>query len=127
MNPNLIIGAPAIDRQHSELFRSFQKLLSSGDSEESISDILSELTEQIYKHFHSEEQFMLGLGIPAEMLKAHQAAHEQIVEDLTQIHLNAMHGQGLPIETTIATVEACVNHHLMEFDLGMKPYIQAAC
>lgn len=126
MNPNLYLGDPLIDHQHAELFQSFQKLTTPGRTEESVSDILSTLTAQIYKHFTTEETVMNRLGLPDQMLQAHQLAHHQIIEELTNIHLNAMYGMGAPIEETIHKVAACVNHHLVEFDLGLKPYIQAA-
>jgi len=124
MNANLMLGVPTIDRQHIELFRSFEHLVSAGVSEEVLSDVLSRLTLQICNHFQTEEGFMAGLDLPSKMLKAHHQAHEQIIEDLTQIHLDSMRGQGLPFEETVATVASCVNAHLVEFDLELRPYLQ---
>lgn len=126
MNPNLYLGDPLIDHQHAELFQSLQKLIAHGRTEESVSDILSTLTAQIYKHFKTEETVMNRLDLPPPILQAHQLAHQQIIEELTNIHLDAMYGVSAPLEQTIRKVAACVNHHLVEFDLGLKPYIQAS-
>lgn len=125
MNSNLTLGEPSIDRQHYELFHTFQHLMASGITEEALSDILSRLTKQICYHFEAEERFMSSLNLPGKLLRDHQLAHNQIIEDLTQIHLDSMHGLGLPFEEIISTVANCVNHHLVEFDLLLKPYIEA--
>lgn len=124
MNSALMLGVPSIDRQHYELFHTFQHLISSGISEEAISDILSRLTKQICYHFEAEEDFMGSLDLPGNLLHEHHLAHNQIIEDLTQIHLNSMHGLDLPFEEIISTVADCVNRHLVEFDLLLKPYIK---
>jgi hemerythrin-like metal-binding protein len=124
MNKNFLLGVPKIDHQHRELFRSFQLLLSIGTSEEAVSDALSRLTIQIHEHFKTEENFMASLNIPAAMFLQHEQAHTQIVEELTEIHLEIMHGLGVPFEEIINRVAAYVNHHVLEFDLLIKPYIQ---
>lgn len=126
MNKNLLIGVPKIDHQHTELFRLFQHLLSIGTSEEAVSDALSRLTTQIHKHFKTEEDFMAGLNMPAEMFLEHEQAHTQIIEDLTEIHLETRHGLGVPFEEIIKRVAAYVNDHVIEFDLLLKPYIRGS-
>lgn len=122
-NINLTLGVPSIDQQHHELFRSFQHLLSTGINEEAISDALSRLTLQIYDHFTTEEKFIDGLKLPEMMSLHHKQAHLQIIEDLTEIHLETMHGLGVPFEEIVNRVSGYVNHHIVEFDLELKPYI----
>lgn len=124
MNKNLLLGVPNIDRQHRDLFRSFQHLLSIDPVDESISEALSRLSSQIHQHFESEEDLMAGLDMPASVLADHIQAHTQIIEDLTEIHLETMHGLGVPFEAIINRVAAYVNHHVLEFDLLLKPYIE---
>ena len=48
MNEKLLLGEPTIDRQHRELFNSFQRLLSNRTNGEAVSDVLSGLSLQIY-------------------------------------------------------------------------------
>lgn len=124
MNTNLILGIPDIDHQHTELFRSFELLSSAERSNAIFSDILSRLTLQICSHFASEERLMASLKLPGEMLLEHHQAHQKIVEDLTQIHLNAMCGQDTPFDKMIAKIAHCVSNHLVVFDLELKPYIK---
>ena len=122
-NTNLMLGVPSIDQQHYELFRSFQHLLSTGINEEAVSDALSRLTIQIYDHFKTEEQLIDRLNLPEMMSLDHKLAHLQIIEDLTEIHLETMHGLGVPFEEIVNRVSGYVNHHIVEFDLELKPYI----
>ncbi|MBK6358318.1 MAG: hypothetical protein IPF44_17195 [Betaproteobacteria bacterium] len=69
---------------------------------------------------------MSNLNIPAGMLRAHEEAHTQIIEELTDIHLGTMHGVGVPLEEIISRVATYVNKHVVEFDLLLKPYIQTS-
>lgn len=88
-----------------------------------MSDVLSDLTKQIYDHFRTEEAFMLELGVPDDQFQAHCAAHVSILEELAQIHLDAMYGKSQALPEVIATVANWVQQHLIEFDLALKPYI----
>lgn len=124
MNKNLLLGVPNIDHQHRELFRSFQHLLSINSGDESFSEALSRLTIQIHQHFKTEEHYMAGLDMPAAELAEHVLAHTQIIEDLTEIHFETMHGLGVPFEEIIKRVASYVNHHVVEFDLLLKLYIE---
>jgi hemerythrin len=128
MNENLLLGIPTIDIQHQELFNAFGKLAASGDAdfpEEVLSDILSRLGEQIQRHFATEEALMLQIGLPEPMLSEHRAAHELILEEFAQIHLDAMFGQTRSLPEIIGTVTGWVQRHLVQFDLPLKPYIAA--
>lgn len=126
MNKNLLIGVSQIDHQHSEIFRSFQHLLLISPSDEAISEVLSRLTTQIHNHFQTEEAFMAGLGIPASERLAHLNAHSKIIEDLAAIHIETMFGTRVPFDEILNRVSIYVNEHVIEFDLGLKPYISLA-
>lgn len=88
-----------------------------------ISDVLSDLTKQIFEHFRTEEAFMLELGLPDDMYQAHRAAHVSILEEVAQIHFDAMYGKSQALPEVIAIVANWVQQHLVEFDLTLKPYI----
>jgi hemerythrin-like metal-binding protein len=126
VNEQLLLGSPVIDLQHQGLFMSFRKLASANEAEFPavvISDVLSDLTRQIFEHFSTEEAFMLELGLPDDMYQAHRAAHVSILEEVAQIHLDAMYGKNQALAEVIATVSTWVQRHLVEFDLALKPYI----
>ncbi|MBK7463987.1 MAG: hemerythrin family protein [Betaproteobacteria bacterium] len=126
MNEHFLLGAPIIDKQHHGLFASFRKLAATGDAafpKEAMSDVLSGLTKQIHEHFRTEEAFMLELGLPNDQFQAHRAAHISILEEVAQIHLDAMYGKAQALPEVIATVANWVQQHLVEFDLALKPYI----
>ena len=126
MNEHLLLGSPVIDQQHHALFVSLRKLASAKDAKfptEVMSDVLSDLTKQIFEHFSTEEAFMLELGLPDDMYQAHRAAHVSILEEVAQIHIDAMHGKSQALPEVIAIVANWVQQHLVEFDLTLKPYI----
>ncbi len=126
MNEHLLLGAPVLDKQHQGLFVSFRKLASveyAKFPDVVMSDVLSDLTMQIFEHFRTEEAFMLELGLPNDEYQAHRAAHDSIMEEVAQIHLDAMYGKNQALPEVIATVANWVQQHLVEFDLALKPYI----
>lgn len=126
---SLHLGAPAIDQQHQALFVSFRKLMSSGQTQfpdEVLSDILSQLDEEIRHHFATEEALMVEIELPEPLLSQHCAAHEAILEELTQLHLDTMYGNEPRLPEVIATVVKWIQQHLAEFDLKLKPYIDRA-
>jgi len=123
MDKHLLLGVPGIDHQHSELFHSLQHLMAVGLNEEALSEVLSRLTRQIHDHFASEERFMASLDMPEDLLREHELAHSRIIEDLTQIHLDTMFGLRLPVDEVIGRVAAYFEHHLLDFDLGLKAFL----
>lgn len=128
MNEHLMLGIPTLDFQHQDLFDAFGKLAAAGDTdfpEEVLSDILSRLGDQIQRHFATEETLMLQLALPEPMLNEHCSAHESILEEFAQIHLDAMFGQTRSLPEVISTVTDWVQQHLVQFDLSLKPYIAA--
>jgi hemerythrin-like metal-binding protein len=126
---SLQLGAPAIDQQHQALFVSFRKLMSAGQAQfpdEVLGDLLSQLDGQIRHHFATEEALMVEIELPEPLLNQHCAAHESILDELTQLHLDAMYGNEPRLPEVIATVVKWVQQHLVEFDVKLKPYIDRA-
>lgn len=121
-----MLGVSDIDQQHQALFDALHKLsrLEGGvPDEDALSLILSNLSHQIFEHFSSEERLMSDIGVPAAMLARHRVAHEQILEELAQMHIDAMQGEFLSLPEIVVKVSAWVHRHLLEFDLGLKPFI----
>lgn len=123
MNKTLLLGVPDIDRQHKELFHSLQHLLALGDDAEAASDVLSRLTQQIHHHFDAEEHYMASLDLPERTRREHEAAHLQIVEGMTRIHLDSMFGFRLSVDEIAQRISDYIERHVLEFDLGLKSYI----
>lgn len=126
LNESLLLGEQTIDGQHDELFRLFDRLRLNADrkfSDEIALDILSELNHQIIHHFETEETLMAGMALPEPLLAAHLAAHLAILEDLAQFHMEIMVGKIVSPADLIAQVAMWVVHHLLEFDIGLRPFI----
>ena len=128
MHEGLLLGVPHIDHQHHELLEILRKLDLSGESDfsdEVLNDTLSKFSAQIRHHFIAEENWMVELNVPDTIFKAHHAAHGAILEDLAQIHINAMYGKKLDLQEVIKIVANWVHQHLLEFDLALLPYVAA--
>ncbi len=124
MNKHRLLGVPEIDHQHSELFHSLERLMKAGLNEEAFSEALSRLTRQMHHHFVREERFMAGLDMPETLRREHEQAHSRIIEGLAQIHLDTMLGLRLPVDEVISRVVAYVEHHIIDFDLGLKAFLR---
>lgn len=128
MNEQLLLGNQMIDHQHQALLQSFARLSAVSErdhTDETLSDILSELTRQIHHHFQTEEELMASLNLPDDLARLHHAAHSQILEEVAQIHIEAMGGRKYSFPEIIHTVDLWVQQHLIQFDLSLKPYIAA--
>jgi len=125
MDKHLIIGSPTIDQQHQALLSSLAGLFDAGHydaPDEVLSEVLSRLSQQIRHHFTTEETLMEGLPIPLPEKHAHHGEHSRILEELTQLHIDAMDGNAKPLPEIIHMVATWVTQHLIEFDLNLKPY-----
>lgn len=116
------IGIPVIDAQHEGLFDTFSRLQQS-KSDDVLSEVLTKLGHQIRHHFYTEEALMIGMGLPAEMLQEHVAAHEAILEEIADLHWQAMNGKKKTLDEVIPTVAGWVVRHLAEYDMSLKPYV----
>jgi len=126
MNPSLLLGSPTIDHQHQGLFALLERISGlprNHEHEEEVSDILGKLTKHLQHHFLTEETVMERLAMPNALVREHFAAHQRIIEELTQLHIDSMAGKQRPLETIIADVGKWVYQHMVEYDLEMKPYI----
>ncbi len=129
MNELFFLGDPELDAQHADLFALMARLAASEHSpspEESAGFVLGQLGELLFQHFKSEELLMADLALPATIFSRHAEAHMGILEELAHIHWEAMMGQAKPLLDIIAIARRCVEQHLVEFDLMLKPYIARA-
>lgn len=118
------LGNAKIDQQHHELFLTLQRLstLDACVIDATLDELLSQLSAQIYQHFISEEQTMREVEFPESLFFEHHLAHTRIIEELTLVHMSAMHGKPPNLSDMIEKVVRWVQIHFVEYDLALRPY-----
>ncbi|AVX21045.1 MULTISPECIES: bacteriohemerythrin [Carboxydocella] len=84
--PALAVGVAEIDRQHQELFRRIDNLLtamSQGKGKEEVGNILKFLEDYVVVHFTAEEKLMQSHNYPA--FNEHLAQHQAFIQDFAKL------------------------------------------
>lgn len=84
--PALAVGVAEIDRQHQELFRRIDNLLtamSQGKGKEEVGNILKFLEDYVVVHFAAEEKLMQSHNYPA--FNEHRAQHQAFIQDFAKL------------------------------------------
>ena len=116
-------GIPSIDEDHRRLLDQLNVLSGAlGNSPQSaeFSEALSRLTCQLLEHFASEERLMRFMAVPGELLARHIDAHNEVIEQITQLSFDLMKRRKVERTEVVAKVHAWVFDHLSEYDLELK-------
>ena len=122
---HLLIGFPLIDGQHQSLLGQLSNLFNDPEDHPrsaEFSETLSRLSSEIIEHFADEERLMRSLGLPPAMLARHVDAHNQIIEQITQLSFDLMKDGQIGRNAVIAQVKEWVLGHLNEYDLPLRDY-----
>lgn len=124
----LLLGDPLLDSQHDDLLRCLHELKGLAPEAEDYrcSEIVSELTGKIVQHFDYEEQLMRRLNVPEDVYRAHVAAHQEIIDQISNLHLNSMLGGYGGAAALAPKVAEWVLSHMLKYDLSLKLFIARA-
>ncbi len=106
-DPSLVMGVPAVDEQHEQLFARLDALLLAirrGSSRDEIGQTLAFLSEYVRTHFAAEEAMMRESSYPA--YDAHKAEHDAFRRELAA--LEAEHARNGPSPSLILRVNGRV-------------------
>lgn len=124
----LVMGVPALDEQHQELFQQLDALLDAirrGSSREEVGRTLDFLCEYVRTHFAAEEALMLEIGYPA--FADHKAQHDAFARDLAM--LEAEHRRNGPSPSLVLRVNARVSSwlrdHIYRVDRALAEHLLA--
>ncbi|HEX7489485.1 MAG TPA: bacteriohemerythrin [Anaeromyxobacteraceae bacterium] len=124
----LVMGVPALDEQHQELFQRVDALLDAirrGSSREEVGRTLSFVCDYVQTHFAAEEALMLESGYPA--LSDHKAQHDAFAHDLAA--LEAEHRRNGPSPSLILRVNARISgwlrDHIYRADRALAEHLRA--
>lgn len=125
--PALAVGVAEIDRQHQELFRRIDNLLtamSQGKGREEVGSILKFLEDYVVVHFAAEEKLMQSHNYPA--FKEHLAQHQAFMQDFAR--LKAQFQQEGPSTMVVLAVQRRVvdwlRDHISQKDKAIGDFLQ---
>ncbi|MBS1144165.1 MAG: Hemerythrin cation binding region [Proteobacteria bacterium] len=123
-----VLGDRLLDSQHDGLLECLDALKKlSGDSAAyKCNEVMSELTGRMAQHFDYEEAMMRKLGVKGELFDQHVAAHTEIMDEISHIHLTSISGGYGATDALAPKVSGWVLSHMMKFDLALKPLIDDA-
>ncbi len=125
----LEVGIPSIDEEHRALLDQLNGLFAhAGDTPQSaeFSEALSRLTGQLIEHFASEERVMRTLEIPGVQLARHMDAHNEVIEQITQLSFDLMRRKFLRRDDVIFQVREWIVGHLADHDLDLRRFVRRA-
>lgn len=123
---DLEIGELLIDEQHRRLFSLFDKLRKSAASHsdtDQFNDLLSQLGQLIFTHFHDEEILIRSLSMPESDTAPHFRAHQTIIERYATLSLELMEGKAITQQEMLSMVQDWVLKHLYAHDLKLRPFL----
>lgn len=126
---SLRVGISSIDEEHESLMAHLNRLLHSPKEVLDLmefAEMLSRLNSQLIDHFISEEHFMRTTGVPEVQLVRHIDAHNQVIEQITQLSFDLMNRKNIGREDVITKVRSWIVDHLTEHDLGLRMYAASA-
>lgn len=77
------VGIQEIDKQHYELFREINDLISSKDKQNKVKEIIEFIEKYVIEHFHHEEVLMQKTGFPEYTY--HKDMHNKFIKTFKQI------------------------------------------
>lgn len=126
IDPSLVIGVPAIDQEHYELFKQFDALY--GDIEAhprsvTFSEIFSRMGQQISAHFDNEEKVFKSFEMPADDALSHVQAHTSILEQYVRLSLDLSASKALARSDFLAMFKQWVIDHVVTPDLRIRDFL----
>lgn len=119
------VGHQELDNQHKELIVIINKLLENPDAlitSQTISDVLSELTQYVDKHFEYEEQLMKDIDYPD--CEAHRNQHIEYHEKIAEILMKAAFERLSAISELLHLLQHWWIDHILQEDMKYKPFLK---
>ncbi|MEY4768368.1 MAG: hypothetical protein RL637_1007 [Pseudomonadota bacterium] len=113
------LGDRKIDEEHEDLFALANQLLSS-DNQESLLQIMKQLSAHVKEHFHEEEELMQQIKFPS--YQQHQKEHAQMLSNLLSIEHNISHNDW-KTENIVDFVDRWTKH-IIHSDMRFNRYLK---
>lgn len=122
---SLSLGVAELDKDHKKLLLMMSSLLEallSGQDEEMISLILSNLKEYTLFHFSAEEAFMEKIEYPH--IKIHRAKHVELKNKVKSFQYARFRQENLTPEDYKELISSWLIEHILQFDFKVVKYLQ---
>ncbi|MEI7430034.1 MAG: response regulator [Betaproteobacteria bacterium] len=127
IDPSLMIGLPFLDKEHHELVRQLDRLISNPEAHpgtESFSEVLSQMGGKIQTHFASEERLFNSLGMAESDIANHIHAHSHILAQYTQLNLDLMQGKVANRSEALLMIKNWIINHVVHYDLKIREHVR---
>jgi hemerythrin len=122
--PHLATGVAWQDREHKELFKRFNQLVSAiecGEGEEEVGKLFKFLDDYVVTHFHHEEQAMSKFSYPG--ILAHLEEHTHFIDDLFGLERESQQcGSGLA-ELVRSRLVSWLENHIGSTDKALGVFL----
>lgn len=119
------VGISKIDDEHKTLIGMINKLHESGrrqGNDETVTDLITEMTDYFHYHFESEEKEMRKYDYPD--YSEHCAEHEEFVERVIAFCSEDLSQSKRVVEEMGAYLGEWLIHHVLVTDMKYKPFFQ---
>ena len=126
LNPMLLIGVPAIDKEHGELARQLDALTANPQDQPDSANFLETLSQlgvQINTHFNNEERLFKSLGMPEALVSSHLRAHTDILVQYTQLNMDIMQKEVPDRADVLKLIKNWIIEHIVRHDLTIRDYL----
>ncbi len=122
-NESFSVGIREIDAQHKELIRMINELIEMKDAKvdsETISDILTKMTQYAVYHFKTEEQYMRDYDYPEYSL--HKEKHTEFKKRTVAFCMDTMaYKETIPTEI-LSYLKNWLINHILKSDMKYKSF-----
>jgi hemerythrin len=119
------VGSGILDRQHQTLFDLINKLymsMSSGNSQNTASSVISELNEYAQTHFKEEERIMRESSFPE--LSLQEKAHRLFIQEVTKLEIQTRSYYSDVSYDVLKFLKEWLTNHILHMDRRYKPFMK---
>ena len=124
-NEKFSVGIREIDAQHKELIRMINQLIETKDTKvdsETISDILTKMTQYTDYHFQTEEQYLIDNNYPD--YASHKEQHAKFKKKAVAFCMETMaYKETVPTEI-LSFLKDWLTNHILESDMKYKSLLK---
>ena len=119
------VGVVRLDDQHKRLIQMINRLIAEPQTtteSETVSDLLSDMTNYAQKHFATEEELMRQHNYPRleEQITEHRAFQKKTVDFCSATMLDVK----IVPETMLHYLSDWLVHHILKIDMAYKPFFR---
>ena len=123
---SMLVGVPAIDDQHRQLFVELNRLIAAthaAPSSEIFTEGLGRLGRDLNEHFNCEEALLGDLGLPVPELRAHVRAHNEILSQYAELNLKLMRVNAVSRVEVLQMIRRWIVDHIVLHDRQIRDHL----